>query len=77
MFEGLDVFDLVIGVVATVVTLGLGVLYKKAGSKLDEAVALLDYILEAASDRQLTKDELQEIWKRVQVLRRKDPEEGL
>lgn len=68
----LNIIEVAVGIAALALTAGLGFLYKRVGGKLDDAIDLIDYIVEAAKDRQLTKEELQEIWKRVNRLRRKE-----
>lgn len=69
MFEGFDLTDIVIGLLALGLTGVLGYAYKKAGVKVDDAIALIEYMVEAGKDRQFSKDELQEIWRRIKKLK--------
>jgi len=65
----MDIVDVILGLVALGLTGALGFLYNKNKEKVTAALDLLEYMVEAGKDRQFTKEELQEIWRRINKLR--------
>lgn len=73
--EGFDISAIVVAVLTTVVSIGLGIMSKKYGdkykaikTKMDDIASLIAYATKALDDDKLSKEESEEILRRIKEL---------